>query len=592
MKKRINSLLAVLLCLAMIFSTAGAFDSPWDRYQGPIITKEPDPGTVSAPTAEPVDLPTEEPVIEAPAAKSEKTIAEGLHDKTEPKTGTDVVAEPEPAPIVTVGPDDIFSGFSGDTATRNTVTLNSLNIYGSTDQSVTAILDKLQGMRIISLNQKGEYTRSAFSLSLQDRDILSYEFQGGLPYYVKSNFLGNDTYMIFPEDEFAEKLVSSFYDLIERVSDDTSQLPPKEEVIDMIHQLREGVLNPSDMMPQMSFELTQQIDPSALTGVFMDVMMRFTEADPTPNIGYRYTDLDLGSMEYEWPAVEGLPAPEQAESATSGVFYGQDLVNFLDALPQFMADNPELAATVNELVIQAVQRTNPGTEIPEGTDMIGELLTSLKESAQGALDFYLSLKIDNGRYGSPALITAEFGKAEETGNSGIILTIMMVNDYPVSTMEVAADAFQGGMSQPVMRMLTVTENGAANSVTANVMFTAPGSNSGFEMAINSETADPFAAVSEEHTTIRFSADGQHGNLTVDKLPAGGSNSTSLITYEHSAGYQPIFGFTMTSETEEVEALPELTPADAVHVSDMSLSDFEDVASNIFLQLMNLVMMFM
>lgn len=606
MSKKICSILAVILCLSMVFSAAAAFDSIWDRYQGPVIVKDPDklPGDGAPdpvlPTEEPVviDIPAPDPVIPEvqPETKSERTIADGLHSAPEPKNEPEVIGpQSDPDPVIPAPyAEDI------DSSAERSLTLNTISIYGSSDASVRSILDKLEGMSFTSKSQAGENPRSQFRITMQGKDVLTYDLQNGTPYYVSSNFLGSSTYMIYPEDEFEEKLVSAFYDLISKVSDDSSQLPPKEDVLAMIKTVRETLSNGSiqELQPT-SLNLTQEVDPSALMGVMMSVMTRFVSADPTEGIGYRYTDLDNAALEYEWPDAAALPAVSEAVSATQGTFTGQDLLDLCDALPQFLADNPELADAINTVAVQAVQRTNPTAGIPDDADFLNELISSLKESAQKSPDTYVTLKIDNDQYGAPVLITVEIGKPENGVNTGGIITVQQVSDYPVNAIDIAVDAFQGDEKLPVLRLVNVNDNSSYNGTSRlNFAFNDPSTNRiSFEIASDTQRyGGNNSAAMEEHTTVQFTFSEQRGNLKIDKLPApnafGGNDFTSLIAYEHSMGSQPLFGLTMTAEARSGEMLPELTPADAAAAADLTSADYEEAAGNIFLQLMNLIMMFM
>ena len=323
----------------------------------------------------------------------------------------------------------------------------------------------------------------------------------------------------------------------------------------------------------------------------MNVMTRFRSAEPTQGIGYRFADFDAATLEYEWPEAASLPAVSEADSATAGTFTGKDLLDLLDALPVFLSDNPELSEALNGAIIQVIQRTQPGTEIPAGTDVLSELIQSMKESVQKSPDTYVMLKIDNDRYGSPALITAEIGKPDGDANSGAIITVLPVSSYPESVLDFAVDAFYGDERMPIFRLLSVSS--PEESFRLNGRFADPGSSDGVEFALVSLTDSD---TTEEHTVLRFTVAGQYGTLTIDQTPLtnafGGKDTTSLLVYEHAMGNQPLFGFTMTSEAKDTEALPELTPDDAVRASDMTAADYDDCAGNIFLQLMNVIMAFM
>ena len=93
---------------------------------------------------------------------------------------------------------------------QQTLSVNSIEINGVADQDTQAVLNMLSGAKLEYSSQLGESPRYSLDLSLPDTPILTYSLQRGTPYYVGSNFFGESTYMIYPEDEFEEKLVTAF----------------------------------------------------------------------------------------------------------------------------------------------------------------------------------------------------------------------------------------------------------------------------------------------------------------------------------------------------------------------------------------------
>lgn len=592
MTKKISLLLVMLLCMNCIFTAASAYDSPWSHYKGPA-------------SGEPAEQPTEEPVVETPVEApvtepvteiiyDDGTVADGLHS-----TGAEIQSEkpaaiPEPvidvpAPVNNSEPGTLFSG-SGELRTK-TLTIDSISLYGEIDENTQNILNMLSGIKMSSASQNGAASRTIIDLSMQDNPLFTLDVQSGTPYYVSSNFLGEETYMIYSEDEFAEKLVTAFYRLMEKTSDDTSNLPELDQVLSVIKSIRQGTIGTRPDQITANFNLTQEVDPSALMAPVMDIMTRFVPAEPTKDLSYRYTDLDPETLEYEWPAEASLPEISEAASATTAMFFGEDIITLLDCLPQFLADNPELTDALNQVIAEAVSKTNSGTEIPEGTDFLSELINSLRESSQSLEDYYLNLKIDNDTYGSPVLITVEIGKPQDNVNTGLILTIMPVNNYPQTAVDIAADAFQNDETLPLFRMISNSQDGDSS---LNFRYADP-NDTALEFAQNRhefENGDNLVA----ETTINYDFSGISGKISAVKTSVpnsfGGVDVFAQATYDQSMMGQPMFTVDLSTEAVSSDPLPVLTPADAVHASEMTETDFDNLAGTVFMQLMMIVMNFM
>lgn len=592
MTKKISLLLVMLLCMNCIFTAASAYDSPWSHYKGPA-------------SGEPAEQPTEEPVVETPVEApvtepvteiiyDEGTVADGLHS-----TGAEIQSEkpaaiPEPvidvpAPVNNSEPGTLFSG-SGELRTK-TLTIDSISLYGEIDENTQNILNMLSGIKMSSASQNGAASRTVIDLSMQDNPLFTLDVQSGTPYYISSNFLGEETYMIYSEDEFAEKLVTAFYRLMEKTSGDTSNLPELDQVLSVIKSIRQGKIGTRPDQITANFNLTQEVDPSALMAPVMDIMTRFVPAEPTKDLSYRYTDLDPETLEYEWPAEASLPEISEAASATTAMFFGEDIITLLDCLPQFLADNPDLTDALNQVIAEAVSKTNSGTEIPEGTDFLGELINSLRESSQSLEDYYLNLKIDNDAYGSPVLITVEIGKPQDNVNTGLILTIMPVNNYPQTAVDIAADAFQNDETLPLFRMISNSQDGDSS---LNFRYADP-NDTALEFAQNRhefENGDNLVA----ETTINYDFSGISGKISAVKTSVpnsfGGVDVFTQATYDQSMMGQPMFTVDLSAEVVSSDPLPVLTPADAVHASEMTETDFDNLAGTVFMQLMMIVMNFM
>ncbi len=501
---------------------------------------------------------------------------------------------------------DIGSFFNSgnDEPERNvySFTLNSLELYGEDDPDTQAALDMLSGAKIEYASQPGDSPQYYFEISLPDTQILTYSLQSGTPYYASSNFLGDQTYMIYKEDEFEEKLVTAFYALLEKVSDDTSNLPDLDELLAAIKAIKDGNISvnmSSSMAGFQDLSLPQEIDSSAFTELMGDLMTRFDQAEPASEIYYRYPELDPESFSFEWPAAENLPEIQEAASAMTGTFYGEDLIKFIDCLQQFLIDNPELADTLNQVVVQSLNQSNPEMGIPEGTDVLTELIGSLKESVQGLESYYFIIKMDNNEQGSPVMITAEIGQPSEEGSQGIQLTIIPASDYPVSAVDAALDMFAGEQSMPLFRSIFVSDN--ENESSGLNFLLAPSYGTKLEYVHHTNTTENVFGSQNTDTVIDYvyqsSPDTDHAGhasilQTAEANMFDGDNASTQISYTHQTDGDPVFSVTLTTEDRTEEALPILTPVDAVHASDMTDDDYDDLAGTIFMQLMQIMMPFM
>ena len=498
---------------------------------------------------------------------------------------------------------DISSITNTDTSGRNlstqSLTLESIQLYGEIDPSTQAVLDMLAGATLEYSAQTGESPRYFFELSLPDTEILSYSLQRGTPYYVGSNFLGENIYMINDEDEFEEKLVTAFYSLLEKVSDDTSGLPDLDQILSVIKAIRGGQVQVLPASAMQGLSLTQEINPSAFMPLVGDLMTRIAPADPTAAIAYRYTDFDLTNSAFIWPKVADLPEISASASAMSGTFYGTDLIKFLDCLPQFFNDNPELTDMLNQVIVESLNRSNPEMGIPEGTDVLTELVSSAQESTQGIENYYLTFKIDNSESGSPALITIEIGQPSEGVNQGVRMTLIPAAENPQNALDMALDIFAGEESMPMFRGLFVS-NADDESSTLNFLF-APSYDMQFEYLMNSTSTENVFGSRNSDTKFDYvyigSPDGNisgHGVIlsTAESNTFDGEDHSTQISYTHEMNETPVFSVTVTANDKTEEALPALTPDDAVAASGMTAEDYDDLASTVFMQLMELMMNFM
>ena len=493
-------------------------------------------------------------------------------------------------------------GDSGPKMSVQALTLNSVEIYGDAGTDVQPVLDMLAGTKLELASQPGETSRFSLDLSLPDVQLLTLSVQSGTPYYVGSNFLGENMYMVYPEDEFEEKLTTAFYHIIEQVSEDNSNLPPLDEVLAAIKAIKQGKANIAAggaFQGIQNISLTEEINTSAFMELFGELMTRIGQAEPSAEIAYRYADFPAETYTYEWPAEATLPKPAAAAAAMSGTFYGEDIIKFVDCLKQFLSDNPELADAVNQIIIAAVKQSDPEAEIPEGTDVLPELVGSLQESAQGLENYYLSLKLDNDESGVITMITIEIGQPSEIGNQGIRITVIPASDYPMTAVDAAADMFAGEYSMPLFRTLYVL-NSDDLSTGLNFIL-APDPETKVEYAQHtSKTENLFGSFNTDTVADYVYLSGPDANYsghasiltTAETNLFDGENESTMITYTHQTNGSPVFSVSFTADEKTEEALPILTPADAVHASDMTAEDYDDLAGTIFLQIMQIMMNFM
>lgn len=581
--KKIICILALMLCVFGLFSSAGAYDSPWDHFSGPATKTDP------APIEEPV-------VIEEPVEEKFESAADGLFSHEDSNVLPDLnIVEPQPSDTGIALPDiiepvlpEIPEPIPAEYNKEQSLTLNSISINGMDAETQESLQKILSGLKIRWSSQNGEPNRSSFSLSLPSSDIFTYSLQNGEPYYISTNFLGESTYMIYPEDQFEEKLVTAFYQLIEQASPDSyKSLPELDTVLSMIKSIREGGINVS-VTPSFS-GLSQEVDPTALMTPVFSLMGRFVNAEPTANIQYAYTDFS-NAYEFEWPALSSLPAAPQAVSATTGMFFGEDLIEFVNALPEFFKDNPELSSAINDAIKQGISQTNSGAPV-EDADYLNELISALNESVSGLENYYFNLKIDQDANGAPVLVTVEIGEPQDSINNGFRVSVMLAQSGSTTAVDTAVDIFSGEDSMPIARSLVASNDGLRinfclqDSGTAILEY-AQTTNS-FTTSFNKKLTD---------TNINYNFSGQYGTAkiftTADPNDFDGNDTVSQISYTHEANGQTVFTLDLTAESSTSAPLPALLPENAVHASEMSEQDYSMAAQQIFLQIMSIAMLFM
>lgn len=559
--KKMFMLFLSLICIFSLFSAAAAYDSFFDKHNK-----------------------TESE--EAPFKSIKQGLIPTWQQSTEPDSKS---ANPFNVPAAdsnTLPPDEFRR--------EGSLVIDSIEPLIEADEQTVSVFQAFSGLRFDYATQTGSVPMSSFNLSLSDLPIFSYALQKTNPYFVSSNFLGENTYMIYEDDKFEEKLVDAVYRMVEK-SGTKTELPDINEVYDIIQSIRDGSMNVSPVSMQQSFEFTQEIDPSAFNSVMMTLMMRFTEGTPVTENNYFFTDIPQDKKLFSWPAIETLPVLEAGSSSVSATFTQQDLLIILNALSQFFADNPELAKAVNQAIITSMAQTNPQMAQMEGVDILSEFISGIKENvATNLKDFTLIFNMDQNMYGAPVLFKVELINHTDTETTDTVIRFHMSEDF--SAFETAVDSIQGQQTLPVFRLLAV--NSADEEGISNVRLN-------LRMDDWKATAFEYAQMTENHTTaamtsisnsdINFDLNGESGNGTVFAIGTpnafGGEDKTTHITYTHISQGTPLITATITGESRTTEALPGLTPSDAIAVSQINENDYDTLVSNFFMNIMMLSMIF-
>ena len=589
--KKIYFMLALVLSICLIFASVSAFDSPWDHFSGPKSNPAPAEGS-------PADVPEE---ITDPAAQTVPDTGEGFQTPAEePEPVRETIAQglkkqetPEQLPAITESPIDFpdFPGFDSQSMKEGTFTIDSIRVAGMDDESSRKVLDMLESPNISFYQQTGETPRSGFRLSMNNNDILTYSLQKTDPYYISSNFLGSETYMITDQDLFEEKLVTSFYALLEKMSDQSSSMPPLEEILGYISAIRNKELG---IVPgASSVSVQMNADYSVLMPWLFSFMGRFVSAEPDQDIDYLYTDLDLSSMEYNWPARENMPDPGPAASSTTAMFFGDDIIAFLDLLPQLFEANPELKDMINQSLGKYMQNSVPA----EDGDYVSALLEELENSPKDGLkDLVINFKMDQAETGAPVRIALEFAQQqEESVSNGMKLIITMGNGESGTVIDIAGNLFAGEETMPLFRSVVFINTAEAGNMTLNIRSDSP-TGSAFEYAQSTNVYETGFGSRIADTGINYFTGSGRGMITVlnttGENELGKEDSSTQISFTHESDGQPVISIAATATSTEGELLPALTPDDAVHASDLTESDYDNISQTILMQMMMLMMNFM
>ena len=560
MKKR-NIFLVIMLSILCTFSYSFAYQSFWDQFG---------------------DKPEENNFI---------SIKDGLVSTNKKNTISDAPLQKEPD-ISIINLQNNIDGVRNEGVLR----IDSLKVFGNGDENTNSLIQALNGLEFDFSVQTGSIPMNSFSMRLAETPLFTYTGQLTSPYFVNSNFLGTQTYMITQEDQFEEKVVDSLYKMIEKMSGPNSNLPDKQSVYDVIRAFREnGISNSLSASMSMNISFEQNLDASAFEPIMMTLMTKITETDPTANIKYFYTDIPKADLKYDWPQESSLPEIPVPVSAISVTLNADDLSLMLDAVKQFCKDNPEFTDLLNQQIKAGLERSNPQLASQEGTDYVNEMIDGIKNSVQTDLkDTLITVKVDQDEFGSPVLITFGTQKPEGIVNSGVTIFFHNMTDADHSAIEVSIDSFTGGVINSQTRFLLVNSSDNANSqdLTVNI-FHKDNKSTHLEYAqkTNKSIQNSSSHLSESDIQYYLNDNSGEGKIisTGTTNNFGGENTSAQITLTHSAMSKPVFEIVLSSESNTTEPLSGFTEKDAISAANMTESDYDQIAGNIFMQIMMLAM---
>ena len=365
----------------------------------------------------------------------------------------------------------------------------------------------------------------------------------------------------------------------------------------MIQSIRESGANTSLTIGTPSFN--EEPDTSAFVPVLMDLLSRFKEAEPEKQNSYLYTDFPQWSRKYTWPEITTLPSFPIPSSAVEAEYTVQDLETLFDALDRFLEDNPDFAAFLNQQLQAGLAKSNPELAREEGVNYLDEMIKEIKPSLMDNLNStVINVKMDLDENGAPALTTVKI-----TGNndssapaSEIIITWHSTKDDVLTVTETAVNVNDQNVIQPVFRLLSIVSSDSEGNGTdtLNFIFDIQNDNH-LEYAQSTEhyTASTMTRVSDSDIQFTWNKESGSGKIFTSQIPNlfGEFDSTTQISYDHVSNGSPLFSITATSESSSSTPLPAVSPSDAVAVSQMDESDYEQIASSIFMQLLMLTMNF-
>ena len=475
------------------------------------------------------------------------------------------------------------------------ISVDNIRLFQPESEDTASIEQLLKGLTFISASQKEPVPELSLELSMGGTQVLTYELQSTTPYYVRTNFFGDDTYMIYPEDKFEEKIAEALYGILNELSDTPpDNLPPLEEIYASIQTIRDANDGNMAISEFSSIQLTETVDPSAFLPVIESITTRFVPADPLPEDHYLFTDIQDLELAYDWPESQSLPMLPTYANAVTAVFTSEDLLQLVNCLPAFFEANPELAEIISTSIEQQMLKNDPELTIPEGTDLLAQLVDTLRETVQTDLaELVLNLRVDTTQTGSVGLITLEIINDKSSSNPTVISYHTTDNEQN-KVHEFAVDIISDGNVIPLLRTAAVSEQSETGANSFNLFFTDYGQNK-FEAALQADTHINSLNTRFTDTRLRFNLNSEEGDLVITETGKGNrfdkEDTLAEITYEHTSQGRPAFNLSLTAAKTISDPLPALTPSDAVSVSEMTQEDYSSLVSNIFMNIMMLAFSF-
>ena len=561
---RRNIFIFAFICLICAFSNVSAYQSFWDNFS---------------------DKSEEEKIISG----SESTfisIKQGLVKHIE-QIDKNPFAVPVSDKTIQTLPES-------DTRSEGFFSVDSIQVFGETNQETVSLIQALTGLRIDFSNQEGSLPLQSCNISLKGNELFSHTVQKTEPYYIQNSYLGESSYLISSEDQFEEKLVNAIYRLLESLSDSQSDLPDIQNIYLMIRTIRQngGNLSSGSLPGEISFD--GKIDTSAFDNIMLDVLMKVQNAEPDVISDYLFREIPQTDRKYRWPDVSVLPTLQTPASAVSLTLLSKDFVAILDSLSRFFADNPDFTAMVNAQIKQNLSQTGSSYPQNENMDYLSEIITGLKEGFETDMKgAALTIKINQDENQQPLLITVEFSDMNQETEPKLLLAVHSLKEEMNTCMEFAVDIISGNTKEAVFRAIAVnkTENEQSGNFSLNFIF-GSGNNDRFEYSQSTDSylASTMTQVSNTEITFDFSEQSGNLKLTLVGIPNqyNGKDMTGQISYMHLSQGTPAFSLSASFENKGVIPVLESPFTNVISASKLTIDEYDEIAAQIFMQLMSIM----
>ena len=559
MKNKIFSMIFIIITLC-IYSAVSAYDSLWDKDQSTSPEKD---GAIS--------------------------IRNGLQQGSEGEKENQVFS------TIRDGLSNAFQNYPGNTRTESSIKIDSVDIFSNDNENITEFIRFLTGLEFKYISQTGDAPMQSAEVYKDNKALFTYSGQLTYPYYVQSNFLGPNTYMIYDEDRFEEKLAASVYEILDQMTEENSDLPDIESVYTMISAMRESSKTgkSADVSPDIS--LDSEIDWSAFEIPLLQLMIKFQESAPSSEFTYLYTDFPSWKRVFSWPGPASLPVPPAFTSSVTGTFTNEDILAFINALSQFLSDNPEFAMIMNQQINAGLIRSNPELAEREDVDYLAELIAGLKEAAGTDLGSrYVVVTIDQDSNGKVMRLTMETGDSSDPQSSDKVFVFQNIKNAEGELTEISVDTVEKSLRKPLFRALLITKASDKEAGTNTLNFRYDD-----DLKTRLEykhTSDYYAAetmTKVSDTVFQYDWNGEKGTgkLFISNIPNdfGTDDTASQLEYEHTSQGKPLFAMNVSMDSKTGEAEAGISGSEAVQASHLTEEDYDMIASQIFMQIMMMTM---